>query len=104
GTARVDVFGGTGDGWASLITTVGSSLLCSGGRVMVIDLSEQHVADGLAAFAETAGFTVSNVELLRDAPSGMLLQGLTREDVAEVVASGLATIRSSWDAVGPRWI
>jgi hypothetical protein len=98
GIARVDVFGGTGDGWASLITTVGSSLLCSGGRVMVVDLSEQHVADGLATFAETAGFTVSSVELLRDAPSSMLLQGLTRDDVSEIVASAVATIRSSGDA------
>jgi hypothetical protein len=104
GTARVDVFGGSGDGWASLITTVGSSLLCSGGRVMVVDLSEQHVAEGLAAYAETAGLTVSNVELLRDAPSGLLLQGLAREDVAEVVASAVATIRSSGDAAEQRVI
>jgi hypothetical protein len=104
GIARVDVFGGSGDGWASLITTVGSSLLCAGGRVMVVDLSEQHVAEGLAAYAETAGFTVSNVELLRDAPSGMLLQGLTREDVAEVVASAVATIRSSGNAAEQRVI
>lgn len=104
GIARVDVFGGSGDGWASLITTVGSSLLCSGGRVMVIDLSEQHVADGLAAFAQTAGFTVSNVELLREAPSSLLLQGLPPEDVAEVVAGAVATIRSSGDAAEQRVI
>lgn len=104
GAARVDVFGGTGDGWASLITTVGSSLLRSGCRVMVVDLSEQHVGDGLAAFAGTAGFRVSNVELLRDGPSNLLLQGLTREDVAEVVASAVATIRSSGDAAEQRVI
>jgi hypothetical protein len=102
--ARVDVFGGTGDGWASLITTVGSSLLRSGGRVMVLDLSEQHVADGLAAFAGTAGFTVSSIELLRDAPPSMLLQGLARDDAAEVVASAVATIRPPGEAAEQRVI
>ena len=58
GAARVDVFGGNGDGWASLITTVGSSLLRAGSRVMVVDLSEHHIADGLAEFADAAGFSV----------------------------------------------
>jgi hypothetical protein len=104
GVARVDVFGGTGDGWASLITTVGSSMLRSGDRVMVVDLSEQHVGDGLAAFAATAGFAVSNVELLRDAEPSMLLQGLARDEVAEVVAGAVATIRSPGDAAEQRVI
>lgn len=102
--ARVDVFGGTGDGWASLITTVGSSLLQSGGRVMVLDLTEQHVGDGLAAFAGTAGFSVSNVELLRDAQPSTLLLGLSGDEIAEVVASAIATIRSPAEAAEQRVI
>ncbi|HET8643262.1 MAG TPA: hypothetical protein VFM37_15095 [Pseudonocardiaceae bacterium] len=102
--ARVDVFGGSGDGWASLITTVGSSLLRSGSRVLVVDLSEHHVADGLAAFAGAAGFGVSSVELLRDAPPSMLLQGLTPEDAAEVLADAVATIRPPDEAAEQRVI
>lgn len=90
--ARVDVFGGTGDGWAGLVTTVGSSLLRAGSGVLVVDLSEQRTADGLAAFAGAAGYPVSGVELSHD-HAGALLAGLPPDEVVEVVVGAVATLR-----------
>ncbi|CCH32720.1 hypothetical protein BN6_54610 [Saccharothrix espanaensis DSM 44229] len=98
--ARVEVFGGTGDGWASLVTTVGSSLLRAGDSVLVVDLSERRVADDLAGFAGAVGLPVSAVALSRD--DGTLLRGLDSDEVAEVVAGAVATRRSGADAADLR--
>ncbi|MFD7659539.1 hypothetical protein ACFV4N_36650, partial [Actinosynnema sp. NPDC059797] len=98
--ARVEVFGGTGDGWASLVTTVGSSLLRAGGSVLVVDLSERRVGDDLAALAAAAGSPVSAIALSRE--DGTLLRGLAADEVAEVVAGAVATMRSGADAADLR--
>lgn len=98
--ARVEVFGGTGDGWASLVTTVGSALLRAGSSVLVLDLSERRVGDDLAVLANAAGLPVSAVALARD--DGTLLRGLDADEVAEVVAGAVATMRSGTDAADLR--
>ncbi|MFC6091763.1 hypothetical protein [Saccharothrix lopnurensis] len=98
--ARVEVFGGTGDGWASLVTTVGSSLLRAGGSILVVDLSERRVGDDLVVLAGAAGLPVSAVALSRD--DGTLLRGLDVAEVAEVVAGAVATMRSGADTADLR--
>lgn len=49
--SRIDVFGGTGNGWASLLTTVCGPLLGAGQAVLVLDFSQQSVALELAVLA-----------------------------------------------------
>ncbi|QQQ80139.1 hypothetical protein IOD16_18175 [Saccharothrix sp. 6-C] len=102
GTTRVDVFGGNGDGWASLITTVGGSVLRAGGSVMVVDFSEERVANGLVELSRAAGVPTSDLILARDPGEGTLLQGLTPAEVAQVVAGAVATMRTSPDATDLR--
>src|SRR6266700_7398482 len=49
--SRVDVFGGTTDGWAALVTTLGASLLAADRFILLLDLSEHDVSRELAAMA-----------------------------------------------------
>ncbi|GLZ37963.1 hypothetical protein [Actinokineospora sp. NBRC 105648] len=98
GTTRVDVFGGTGAGWAGLITTVGGSVLRSGGNVLVVDFSEQRVAAGLVGLARQVGVPAADLTLTHDPVGGSLLQGLSPADVAQVVAGAVATMRSASEA------
>jgi hypothetical protein len=90
---RVDVFGGTGDSWASLITTMGSSLLAAGSNVLVADFSDEYVARELCAFTAAAGFPVTNLGVTHDT-RGALLQGLSYQDASEIIAEAAATLRS----------
>jgi hypothetical protein len=93
GPSRVDVFGGTGDGWASLLTTVGASLLAASRNVLVLDLSEAQVASGLARLAASWGVPVTELELPRDHAELDLLGGLPTEHLAEVLADAVGSMR-----------
>lgn len=91
--SRVDVFGGTGDGWASLVVTLGSSLLSLGGNILVLDFSEQQVADPLAEFAIGRRHSVATIDLPGGSRSSELLAGLDTEQLAEVIAESVHTMR-----------
>lgn len=99
GTTRVDVFGGGGEGWADLITTVGSSVLRADDDVLVVDFSEQDVGSGLAALARTAGLPVTSARLTHDQS---LLQGLDPDEVVRVVAGAVAAHREPAEAADLR--
>ncbi|MFI9402225.1 hypothetical protein [Nocardia sp. NPDC052316] len=92
-SARVDVFGGTADGWASLLGTLGASLLATGARMLVLDFTEQRVAVELAALGRACAHPVSVAVL----PGGGvdLLTGLAPAEVGEVVAEAVTTLRDS---------
>lgn len=92
--SRVDVFGGTGDGWASLFTTLGASMLAGSGGMLVLDFSEQQVADNLAAMSAAGGMPVTTVELPAAAEQVNLLAGLSPDEVAELLAESVHTLRS----------
>jgi hypothetical protein len=91
--SRVDVFGGTGDGWASLLTTAGASVLAAGRNVLVLDLSEAQVASGLAPLAASWGVPVTELELPRDQAQLDLVGDLPAEDLAEVLADAVGSMR-----------
>lgn len=95
GPSRVDVFGGTGDGWASMLATLGSSLVHSGERVTVLDFTEQDVAGGLAAFVAGRGGHVTHVDLPTDTARFDLLGGVPAEEVAEFLAQAVHMMRQS---------
>ncbi|MBF6332351.1 hypothetical protein [Nocardia transvalensis] len=107
--SRVDVFGGTVDGWASLLTTVGAALLSSGGHVLVLDFTEGQLVGDLARFAAPLGCPVQAVELpghrhrlntgnseldTRPANADDLLVGLAAGEVAEFFAEAVHTLRN----------
>lgn len=54
GGLRLEIVGGTADGWQALLTVYGASLLCER-PVLVIDVSWGEVADGLTTLAKSAG-------------------------------------------------
>ena len=95
---RVDVYGGSGTGWTSLVTTMGSAELNAGSQVMVVDFSERHVADELADIATVAGVAVSRAGLLQDSGEGTLLNGLMPDAAVEVVLEAVATERNPVEA------
>ncbi len=93
GRGRVDVFGGTGEGWASLLTTVGASLLAGGRNVLVLDLSEAQVAVSLARLADSWGVPVVDLEFPKDQARLDLLRDLPAEELAEVLTEALGSMR-----------
>ncbi|PSK99616.1 hypothetical protein CLV63_103341 [Murinocardiopsis flavida] len=55
GTGQVDVFGGSDAGWSAAVTSIGGSLLRSGGDLTVVDLSGRAVAADLVALTQKSG-------------------------------------------------
>ncbi|MFF0750610.1 hypothetical protein [Streptomyces sp. NPDC004267] len=90
--SRVDVFGGTGNGWASLLATVGGPLLATG-PLLVMDFSQQSVALELAALAAHREVEVSHVPLPSGFVAADLLHGFTPEELAECLAEALQSMR-----------
>jgi hypothetical protein len=102
GVSRVDVFGGTADGWASLLATLGSSLLQSGNGILVLDFTEQDIAGDLAEFAFQRRFSVKELDLPEDAERAQLLSGLEPTDIAEVLAESIHTMRKGNEGIDLR--
>ncbi|WP_131788186.1 hypothetical protein [Protofrankia symbiont of Coriaria ruscifolia] len=90
---RVDVFGGTRDGWASLLATIGSSALASGGGILLLDFSERGIGGGIAQLAVDAEFPVTVNDLPADIGGLGLLHGVDPEDAAELLADVVDTSR-----------
>lgn len=99
---RVDVFGGTPAGWASLIGTFGSALLTAGSSVVVLDFSEGDVGAGLSALAAHRSFAVRRLEVPAELSRLRLLEGLSAEDVAEILAAAASTARDTQDKAETR--
>ncbi|MFC7619033.1 hypothetical protein [Microlunatus sp. GCM10028923] len=84
---RVDVFGGDPHrhGWASLLVTLGGSMLAAGHRITLLDLTGSDVGGGLLEIARVAGRTTRTVafdDVLRPPPCAAL-SGLSREQIAD---------------------
>ncbi len=82
--SRLDVFGGTAFGRQNMVTGLGLELL--GQRaVIVLDLSQDRVADGLLAAAFRTGISVADYEMPRDLAATPLLAGLGADEIASLV-------------------
>ncbi len=97
--SRIDVFGGTEDGWAALLATFGATLLKQGNAMMVLDFTEQQVAGGLAAVALRHDLPVTDLELPDQFADLDLIEGLGSEELAELLAEAVSTMRPA--ANGP---
>jgi hypothetical protein len=84
---RVDVAGGTLAGWSAMLTMIAGPRLEAGGEVTVLDLTEGGVARDLLAVAGRSGIEPLVWVLPRDLPRLDLGCGLSREVLAELLAS-----------------
>jgi hypothetical protein len=101
---RVDVFGGTPDGWASLLAVMGASMLRAGSPMLVVDMSENDVAAALSVVARSQDQRVVCQELPRQLDQAQLLRGLSSEEISELIGEALGTLRAGADDVGLRML
>ena len=96
---RLDVFGGTPQGRQNLLAGVGRTLLAER-AVIVLDLSQDRVADGLIADARQAGISCQDYQLPRDLPATPLLAGLTGDEIASLIVEVLHADDANATAAG----
>ncbi|MGH3207788.1 MAG: hypothetical protein ACRDNO_08495 [Trebonia sp.] len=82
--SRLDVFGGTGPGRQNMVTGLGWELL-EQRAVIVLDLTQDRVADGLLTAAARAGISFQDYELPADLGETPLLAGLSGEQIASLI-------------------
>lgn len=98
-TGRLDVFGGTGPGRQNMVTGLGRELL--GQRaVIVLDLTQDRVAEGLLAAAARAGISLQDYELPADLGETPLLAGLSGEQIASLIVEVVHADDASATAAG----
>ena len=100
--SRLDVFGGTPQGRRNLLAGVGRRLLAER-AVIVLDLSQDQVCEGLIAAAAQDGISYQTYLLPRDLAGTPLLAGLTGDEIASLIvevlyaddASATAAVRAT---------
>ncbi|HEY0932513.1 MAG TPA: hypothetical protein VGD91_02115, partial [Trebonia sp.] len=97
--SRLDVFGGTGSGRQNMVTGVGWELLESR-AVIVLDLSQDRVAEGLLAAAARAGLSHQDYRLPGDLGETPLLAGLSGEQIASLIVEVVHADDASATAAG----
>ena len=96
---RLDVFGGTPPGRQNLLAGVGRTLLAER-AVIVLDLSQDRVGDGLIAAARQAGISCQDYQLPRDLAATPLLAGLTGDEIASLIVEVLHADDANATAAG----
>ncbi len=96
---RLDVFGGTPSGRRNLLAGVGQTLLAER-AVIVLDLSQDRVGDGLIAEARSAGISCQDYQLPRDLAATPLLAGLTGDEIASLIVEVLHADDANATAAG----
>ncbi len=96
---RLDVFGGTPLGRQNLLAGVGQRLLAER-AVIVLDLSQDQVCDGLIAAAAQDGISCQHYLLPRDLAATPLLAGLTGDEIASLIVEVLHADDASATAAG----
>jgi hypothetical protein len=98
---RVDVAGGTLDGWSALLTMIAAPRLSAGGDVTVLDLTEGAVARDLLAVARRSGLEPLVWVLPADLPRLELGACLPAAELAEVLAATVAASDEPGSGPGP---
>ena len=97
--SRLDVFGGTVPGRQNMVTGLGWELLAEH-AVIVLDLSQDRVADGLIEAAAGAGISWQDYRLPGDLNATPLLAGLGGEQVASLIVEVVHADDASATAAG----
>jgi hypothetical protein len=88
GISRLDVFGGTALGRRNMLAGLGWSLL-EEHAVIILDLSQERLCDGLLASARQAGLECHDYDLPHDLRATPLLAGLTGDQIANQIVEVL---------------
>lgn len=83
-TRVVCAFGGTANSWAVALLTLGGSLVGSGKRVLVGNLSRRECTTPLATMAESCGLVVESVKIGSGSAHG-LLAGMSWLDLTDLI-------------------
>lgn len=86
---RADVCGGSAQGWRHLLAATAGSLLGSGARVTVLDLSQDRVTGPLREIAAHGGYRSHLLTLPDRMDAVNPLSGLTADQVAVVVSEAV---------------
>jgi hypothetical protein len=86
---RIEIFGGP-DGWADLLTTVGTSLVASGRRLDILDLSEEDAHVQLHDVLSKASLTPELVVLPRDAAQFDIFAGCSMRAARDILVEALS--------------
>ncbi|WP_405064349.1 hypothetical protein OG474_22585 [Kribbella sp. NBC_01505] len=86
---RVDLYGGTAAGWRAALLAMGSSLMGAGGRLVVLDLTQDAVVDPLRRMAGEYGAPIRSAVVPDEARALNPLTGLNPEEMGVVIAEGL---------------
>ncbi|HEX7163205.1 MAG TPA: hypothetical protein VF223_18465 [Trebonia sp.] len=97
--SRLDVFGGTGLGRQNMVTGLGWELL-EHRPVIVLDLTQDRVADGLLTAAARAGISFQDYELPADLGETPLLAELSGEQIASLIVEVVHADDASATAAG----
>jgi len=101
-STRVEVFGGTAAGWSALLTTYGASVLAGGGSLLVLDSSEQRVADSLLRVAHGSGRSTRTCSLPEHLGRLDHLSGFSSAEVADLLAEAVHAMRGGAEDVSLR--
>ncbi|MFD6105920.1 hypothetical protein ACFWFQ_24995 [Nocardia salmonicida] len=102
GAKRIDVFGGDRHGWTSLLTTFGATALRAGSAVVVVDFTNEEVVDPLVRLAGDTDHRAVKLEFPADLAVSGFLDGLSSDDVAEILAASLRLPKSAPEAEDSR--
>lgn len=91
---RVDLYGGTAAGWRSALLAMGGSLMSAGGRLTVLDLTQDSVAEPLRQMAEAHGAPIRSTVVPDEKRSLNLLAGLDAEEIGVVIGEALRAAES----------
>jgi hypothetical protein len=91
------IFGGTSVSWTAALTTLGASLLGSGARLVVGDLTRRVTADVLCNVARAGGVPTTEAVLPRDVAATGLFEGMSWEDLSTVLVEVLHSAQRDID-------
>lgn len=86
GSHLICAFGGSSRTWAFALGTIGASMLGSGRRVFVVDVSRRRSVDGLWELARHQGYPVSPAYLPSETPMLPPFEGLTWDNLATILS------------------
>jgi hypothetical protein len=92
------VFGGTSISWTAALVTLGASLLGSGARVVIGDLSRRVTADVLCDLCRTAGVPTTEAVLPGSPASADLFADISWSDLSTVLVEVLHSAQQDLDA------
>jgi hypothetical protein len=82
----VCAFGGSSRTWAFALGTIGASMLGSGRRVFIVDVSRRNSVDGLWELARRQGYPVYPESLPSGTPALPAVEGMTWDSLATILS------------------